>query len=79
MPEPSPPAGDWYGFSAFITSLGALLGALLRGRRTARTIDVKIAVLETRYEEIERRLGNIEANQRSGLDKLDRLMERMPR
>lgn len=40
---------------------------------------IKIAVLEARYEDIARRLDAIEAAQRSVIDKLDRLIERMPR
>ena len=79
------PAADWSGPAAFLTAAGALVASIFR-RGASRTdlhivrtktdaTVLKVAVLEARYSDIDRRLTSIEAGQVRLENKVDRLLE----
>lgn len=80
-----PGVSDWYGLGALVTALGALVAPF--ARRTVKRAEVhavrdkaeeailRVAVVETRLGDIDRRLGGIEKGQEKIADKLDRVLE----
>lgn len=82
-PQMVPSGEGWSGVAGFVTALGAMVAVFVRGKGAIKKDDLhglrnkvndttlKVAVLDSRYGDIDRRLGSIEKGQERVLEKLE--------
>jgi hypothetical protein len=82
-----PPQTDWYGHATFLAAVGAGIASVFRRGMTQHKVRnliaesvgpllPRLAVLEAKYTEIDRRLTELSEGQVRIVDKLERLLER---